>query len=665
MSKRTPPATAADATCATRTPLRLRTAAGALALVLAAACVDRTATEPELRPPPDASGPAASLTCRADVRAGTLECAPPTGAGGASAVILGGQGTNVRLRSTGMSYDGTSTFRMDVTVENLTGQVLGTADGATPAPEGVRVFFASGPASATGAVEVANATGEAFFTAAGQKYFQYDGLLPPGDTTPPLEWRFSVPPSVESFQFSVYVAAAVAHEEGWLRIAPFLPSIAVGESMPLSVQRMDVAGRPLPGGDVAWVSNDTTIVRVAPDGTITGMATGYTLVFAIDGTRASVVVVRVFSSAGDAVPPTIHELTLTPTRLTADGADSVTMWARVTDGGTGTRFFSMMLRSPSGAHTIHCSSYAPATGTPTDGTFTCRAAVPPMSEGGIWKVYSVTAADWAGNQQFASADPVLREAGVPRHVYVHSATPDLVAPTFNGVAFSPDSIEANGGDSTTVELQMADGGSGVTEVSASFRNPRGNDGEFCTTYAPSEGSRASGTFRCRIAIPYGGDTGNWKLELRARDATGNTRELGTAQLDSAGYPTILKVTSAPADTLPPSLTGFSFSPDTVAANGLDSVTVRVEVTDAGIGAYRAVVFFRRLNQVVGCTGFTQAPLHPGPQVITCRLAFPSGRPLGEWRAYAVDMQDALGNSSFVTGPELQGLGYPIILTVTP
>jgi hypothetical protein len=204
MQMQTPPRTSLRATLTAPIPARLRAAAGALALLLGAGCVDRTATGPELLPPPDAPGRSAVLACRANVRAGTVECASPApGAGGGSAVILGGQGINVRLRSTNPSYDGVDTFRIDVTVENLTGQALGTTDGVTPAPEGVRVFFAHGPASATGEVTVANATGEAAFMAAAQKYFQYDGLLAPGDTTAPLEWRFSMPPTVESFELGV------------------------------------------------------------------------------------------------------------------------------------------------------------------------------------------------------------------------------------------------------------------------------------------------------------------------------------------------------------------------------------------------------------------------------------------------------------------------------
>ncbi|HEX2078506.1 MAG TPA: Ig-like domain-containing protein [Longimicrobium sp.] len=656
--------------CSPRTSPRLPALAGALALCLAAACVDRTATGPELLPPPDGDGSSAALACRADVRQGTLQCASPApaGAGGGSATILGGQGINVRLRSSGPSYDGADTFRVNVTVENLTGQTLGTADGATPAPEGVRVFFSGGPISSSGAVEVINATGEAFFTAAGQKYFQYEGLLAPGDTSEALEWRFSVPPTVAAFQFWVYVAAPVPHEEGWLRLSPFLPSLAVGESMPLTAQGYDVAGRPVTTGPVTWSSADSTIARVAADGTITAVATGSTRVYATDGDRTSSVLVRVYAAGADVTPPTAHEFAVAEQRVQADGADSVTLSARMTDAGTGIYWLQASLVSPLGAHGTYCIAWDPAQGTRADGTFTCRAPIPLGAEDGLWTMRFVWVRDQAGNDR--TTGPVgLRDAGVPAQVYVHSPNADVQAPTVANVTFTPDSLAANGVDSTTVELQVADAGTGVASAGVWFRGP---DGTFwsCEATAPSEGTPADGTFRCRFGFPFDGElAGDWTLDLvRVSDVTGNVRELGPAALDSAGYRRILRVTSPPPDTTAPSLTDFSFSPDTIVANGVDSVTVTMELTDAGAGALRAEVHFINTSpspQITGCAAYGMNVPHPGSEVITCRFAIPAGGRTGEWRVYFVGMEDNQGNTGVVRGVDLEAQGYPVVLTVTP
>jgi hypothetical protein len=181
----------------------------------AAACTDRNPAGLRQSPPETVPPPVhATLQCQIDVRAQALTCGrgAPATASGVSAAIIGGQGMHVRLASSGTSYDSaTAVFRTNVTVENLLTQALGTTDGTSASPEGVRVFFHSGPVATEGAgdVSVSNADGEAIFTTAAQPYFQYAGPLAPGDTTAPREWRFDVPPAVVRFAFTVFVAAPV------------------------------------------------------------------------------------------------------------------------------------------------------------------------------------------------------------------------------------------------------------------------------------------------------------------------------------------------------------------------------------------------------------------------------------------------------------------------
>jgi hypothetical protein len=184
-------------------------------IVLAAgACADHNPAGPPVGPPEDAPPVHAAVQCRMDVRAQTITCGPaaPETPPGVSPLIVGGQGTSVRLASSGTSYDAsTGIFRSSVTVQNLMAFALGTEDGYFPSPEGVRVFFHSGPivTQGTGAVSVANADGEGIFTTAGQTYFQYDGILAPGGTTAPREWRFNVPSTVDYFVFTVMVSAPI------------------------------------------------------------------------------------------------------------------------------------------------------------------------------------------------------------------------------------------------------------------------------------------------------------------------------------------------------------------------------------------------------------------------------------------------------------------------
>ncbi|MFI5235979.1 MAG: hypothetical protein ACHQXA_09730, partial [Gemmatimonadales bacterium] len=115
------------------------------------------------------------LTCRANVRAGSIDCAAPAPAPGQ--VIIGGQGIHVGLRSSNTSYNGTShIFSADVSVQNESALPMGTQDGTTLS-SGVSVFFFTQPTGDVGTVTVANPTGTNTFTASNQPYFLYNQVL--------------------------------------------------------------------------------------------------------------------------------------------------------------------------------------------------------------------------------------------------------------------------------------------------------------------------------------------------------------------------------------------------------------------------------------------------------------------------------------------------------
>lgn len=195
---------------------RIRSARGpcaALLLALAAgACTDRNALGPELEP--DAG--LARITCRVDVRASTLTCDQPrpvTPQGVNAQINLGGQEKYVKLASSGTSYDGgTELLQSSVTVQNLLAQAMGTNDGVTV--QGVYVYFNEDPVvtSGTGTVALSNADGFQTFTAANQAYFLYNEILDPYEISGARTWFFSVPATVNTFQFTLYVSTTLQNE---------------------------------------------------------------------------------------------------------------------------------------------------------------------------------------------------------------------------------------------------------------------------------------------------------------------------------------------------------------------------------------------------------------------------------------------------------------------
>lgn len=166
------------------------------------------------------------LTCKADVAAQRLSCAPaaPTLARGVSAdLIIGGQNTYTTLASTNVVTTGTTSLTADVTVQNLTGQPWATASGSTANGNGVRVFFHTLP---TNGVTVNNPDGTNTFTATGQPYFQYsgtelgtDGILASGEVSSSKNWKFDLN-GASSFSFQVYVTTQLPDEGGVLLWTP-------------------------------------------------------------------------------------------------------------------------------------------------------------------------------------------------------------------------------------------------------------------------------------------------------------------------------------------------------------------------------------------------------------------------------------------------------------
>ncbi|HET7229495.1 MAG TPA: hypothetical protein VFJ16_05800 [Longimicrobium sp.] len=192
-----------------------------VALLLAAACSDRTSALAPADPAPAA--PLAAVQCRASVATRSLACSqalPSAPAGARHTLILGGQGVNLQLASSHVVYDSaTQTLSADVTLQNLLGQAVGTADGVTPS--GTRVFFHAPPVTVNGSgeVQVGNPDGVETFTGSVQPYFTYPGILQPYERTAPRRWEFSVPASVTTFTFQLYVQAALPNETGVLRFS--------------------------------------------------------------------------------------------------------------------------------------------------------------------------------------------------------------------------------------------------------------------------------------------------------------------------------------------------------------------------------------------------------------------------------------------------------------
>lgn len=257
-----------------------------VAVLVLAACSDRGDTL--LRPDPGATEPpslAITLTCTAFVQAGTVTCDDPRTPSGASAAILGGQNVYVTLASSNALLVA-DTFGVDVTVTNLIPQPLGTTDGTSADPAGVRVFFSGGPTSTTGGtVTVANADGTGMFTAADQAYHQYNGILPQDSTSAVKRWKFHVTPEVGRFTFVVLVSAAVQYPSGYLE-TPYVITLDPGEVRTLTGTALNFRGDVLAGEVISWSSDAPATASTSGTQVTAGASRGFASLTATNGPRS-------------------------------------------------------------------------------------------------------------------------------------------------------------------------------------------------------------------------------------------------------------------------------------------------------------------------------------------------------------------------------------------
>ncbi len=257
----------------------------AAALVLAACSETADPARPDAARP-DAPAPVISLTCTASMQSLTVQCSR-TGPGG-SAVIIGGQNTYVKLTSSNIQVVA-DTFAFDVTVQNLIPQALGTTNGTSADGAGVRVFFSGGPtATPSGSVTVANPDGTGAFTAAGQPYYQYAGLLANGATTAARKWKLRFTPEVTNFTFNLLVSSAVQYPNGYVDDIPYVLSLNPGEVRTLTGSVRSFVGNLQPGATIDWTSGAPGTASVSGTQVTAGPSRGVAFLTAASGARPGI-----------------------------------------------------------------------------------------------------------------------------------------------------------------------------------------------------------------------------------------------------------------------------------------------------------------------------------------------------------------------------------------
>ncbi len=278
--------------------MRRRNAAAYAAICIwAIACTDSSPTEAVKKADDLSRDPSAQtvvLTCEASKSKLSISCSEPQLArakgGPALDILYGGQHTFVTLTSTNVAYNsGTGRFTFDLSVKNLLQQPIGTTDGTTIAPSGIRVFFTSGP-TVTGGSGAASVVPDGFgtFTGGGQPFYQYNQILNQNQTSSTKLWTFIIAPTVDTFSFLLLISAPVQYPAGYIEINGQLPGASFGNlhpgsTTPLTAVVKNQLGLAIPGAVVTWGTTDPNQASVDASGVVTGVRYGNPAITATSG----------------------------------------------------------------------------------------------------------------------------------------------------------------------------------------------------------------------------------------------------------------------------------------------------------------------------------------------------------------------------------------------
>jgi hypothetical protein len=616
----------------------------AAALLALGACTDRNPAA-SVRPGLPASAPR-MLTCTVAVRAATMSCGGEgTDVGSASAVIIGGQDVHVRLTSTGVGYDAFNRFRMDVTLENLTAQVMGP---------GVIVFFSSGPVvvEGSGLVSVENPDGEDFFTGPQQPYFDYPGWIAPGDTAGPREWRFNVPETVERFRFGVYVDAYVQFQKGWVTAAPLSVGLPLGDSVRLSATVYDVTGAVRPADPVAWQDPyHEDVVEVDAQGLVRTRHLGSTAVQAVSGVRwGGWSKIKVYAPGNPIT--TIESVHVQPS-VWANGRDSLWVRARYSGPLPTSRMQVTLTHAP--APDRVCSSTTPVS-TEVGMEFRCAFVFEDGALGGQWQVSRVE----VGSNSVDGSGLIF--GGVSSYVFVKSPHQDLGIPSLDSVSLSPRTVTA-GQQPLRIRVGASDTRSGVDRVDLWVRSAGNPQLAWTGTRVSTTG--ASSVFEFEQVIPTYLHEGRFVIDsLRVRDANGNQVTATTGSLAARDFPNQFTVTGTSPDTVPPVLTAFSLATPVVVADQTDPVSFTFTGSEpAGESGVRWI------SMAIGRSGtYSSWPcgvyetIGLPARTVTCKWVFRAAD-VGTWEVRSVELIDVMDNQRMLSTAKLQAAGFPTTFTV--
>jgi hypothetical protein len=302
------------------------------------------------------------------------------------------------------------------------------------------------------------------------------------------------------------------------------------------------------------------------------------------------------------------------------------------------------------------------------------------SDGAVSATLTIPTSTPVGNHHVVAAGTDNQGAPLTRSVPL-AVGGDYTAPELREFSFSPTSVDTSTGPKTiTVRARLTDAGVGVAgegytrgATEARFQSPSGQIVD-AILYKLVSGDSADGIYEWTMTVPGGADQGTWTLQyVSPVDKVGNRRNLNTAALTTAGFPTAFTQTGA-GDGSPPVLRELSFAPATVdTSTGPKTITVRARLTDAGVGVagegYTRGATEARFQspsggQIVDAILYKLVSGDSADGIYEWTMTVPAGAEAGTWTLQYVMPVDKVGNRANLSTAALAAAGFPTAFTQT-
>jgi hypothetical protein len=244
-------------------------------------------------------------------------------------------------------------------------------------------------------------------------------------------------------------------------------------------------------------------------------------------------------------------------------------------------------------------------------------------------------------------------------------TSDTAPPTLAAFSIAPSAIDVTTAPQTvTLTLRVTDDLSGVPPwccgVQVFFQSPSGAQGQW-TGAQQQSGTLLDGIWSADIVFPQFVADGAWQVGyVYLADAVGNTSYLSAADLQTAGFPSTLTVTSVP-DVTPPQLNALNFAPSNIDTSlGDQSVVITLGVTDAlaGMPSGCCPINLQLMSPSGQQSNFSWAFLDPATGDWRIDVTFPRYSEPGTWTVVSLSLSDVIGNTAFLGAFDLQTMGLP-------